>query len=183
MFKEYVPRKIIKLKPWMDGILIVISIVGLYLEEKNGHISLGSNAYPSPGFMIISTMTGLLLLFALSNLFGEISKLVSGVLAYIGQHTMFILFLHFASFKIVNLIQVWVYQKEWYELATFPILETGGAWWILYTIVGITIPIMINCGWDQVKRLILKIDKKTSKEYSARNEQRTSIGRCIRTTD
>lgn len=133
------------------------------MEEKNRHINLGSNEYPSPIFMIINTIIGLLLLYALSDWIRRILKVDKGI-AYIGKHTMFILFLHFIAFKIINLIQVWVYKKEGYELATFPYLETEQGWWIAYAVVGIIIPLVINWLRERIKLLVFRIDKKNSYE-------------------
>lgn len=136
-----------------------ISIIGLIIEEKHGHISLGSNAYPSPIFLILCTSTGLLMLFSLAHLLKRVSWIERAV-AYIGRHTMFILFLHFIAFKLINWVQILVYHKEWYELATFPHLKTEHGWWIAYAVVGIGIPLLINVGWEMGKSIVIKLDNR-----------------------
>lgn len=65
-------------------------------------------------------------------------------LAIIGQNSIYILFLHFLSFKIINYIQVFLYHEETYLVATFPTLHCEGLWWIAYAIVGVGVPTTIG---------------------------------------
>lgn len=52
--------------------------------------------------------------------------------------------LHFLAFKIVNYIIVCKEQMPRYMIAAFPVLKTTGLWWILYTLFGLTVPLLVR---------------------------------------
>lgn len=159
LVKTYLPKTAEK---WHLGVSIpavIVSAVVLFFAEKIGHISLGSNAYPSPLFLLGCTGVGIMFLLGAADLLCRV-RFVKEAMVYIGQHTMFILFLHFLAFKSVNLLQVLVYRKEWYELAAFPTLEHRYGWWLAYTVAGIGIPLAVQVAWEQLKKKVLKLDGK-----------------------
>jgi len=64
---------------------------------------------------------------------------------YLGQNTMVIFALHMLCFKIGNLIKIGIYDMPIYHLAEFQIIyEHNTYFWIVYTIIGIVIPLFIN---------------------------------------
>lgn len=52
---------------------------------------------------------------------------------------------HFLSFKIVSLLIITIYSLPMTRLADFPVINELAikGWWILYVIVGVSIPL----GW------------------------------------
>lgn len=82
--------------------------------------------------------------------FLERLKFMRVPLYYIGNHTMIILALHFLSFKSVSFIKIICYSLPINRLAEFPVIEFRNKYfWILYSISGVLLPIMI--------RLILQV--------------------------
>lgn len=64
---------------------------------------------------------------------------------YIGQNTMVIFALHMLCFKIGNLIIIGIYDMPIYHLAEFYIIyEHNTFFWIVYAIIGISVPLLIN---------------------------------------
>ena len=61
-----------------------------------------------------------------------------------GKSSLWILVLHFLSFKIVSAIGIALLGLDWINLASFPIRFYNGYWWIAYSVVGIVIPIFIH---------------------------------------
>lgn len=66
-------------------------------------------------------------------------------LYYLGRNTLVILALHMLCFKIVNLIKIELYDMPIHRLAEFQIIyEHNTFFWIIYTIIGITVPLTID---------------------------------------
>lgn len=64
---------------------------------------------------------------------------------YIGQNTLVILALHMLCFKIGNLLKILIYNYPMNRLAEFHIiLDNNKFFWIIYSILGITIPLFFN---------------------------------------
>jgi fucose 4-O-acetylase-like acetyltransferase len=74
----------------------------------------------------------------------ETSKL-KNLFYYLGQNTMVIFALHMLCFKIGNLIKITIYDMPIYRLADFQIIkEHNSHFWIVYTIIGISIPLLFD---------------------------------------
>lgn len=66
-------------------------------------------------------------------------------LYYIGQNTMVIFALHMLCFKLGNLLKIAIYDIPIYRLADFQIIyDHNTMFWIVYTIIGISIPLLID---------------------------------------
>ena len=66
-------------------------------------------------------------------------------LYYLGQNTMVIFTLHMLCFKVGNLIKIAIFDWPTYRLAEFQIIyEHNSLFWIIYTIIGIGLPLLIN---------------------------------------
>lgn len=79
------------------------------------------------------------------------------ILSYIGKNTIIILSLHLLVFKLVMLLQIKVYNLSIDRLTDFPFIQMDGLWWILYTIIGIFVPLAINIWINKCKLFFLKI--------------------------
>ena len=81
---------------------------------------------------------------------------LSRLLLYIGDNTMVILALHFITFKIGNLLKIQMYGLPITQLACFPIIQDDNQlFWILYSILGIFIPLIIYKLYSDVKTSML----------------------------
>lgn len=102
----------------------------------------------------ISAILGTLMIFAIADklnrltcnaslLCNRIISVIKNLVVYIGEHTLEILTWHFLSFKIVSLIIIYTYRLSWDRLGDFPVMADYAhqGWWIIYLIVGVTLPI------------------------------------------
>lgn len=87
---------------------------------------------------------------------------ITSLLAYIGDKTLYILIFHFLSFKIISFLYIYynALPIEW--LSQFPIIkETHSTLWMVYTIVGISLPMLV---WELFHRtpnfLTITFDRK-----------------------
>lgn len=65
-------------------------------------------------------------------------------LIQIGKCSLEIIELHFLAFKIVSLIIIIIYRLPVTRLSDYPVIETGGLWWICYTLVGVCVPVILK---------------------------------------
>jgi len=91
----------------------------------------------------IASFSGIILTLSISRKFEEYK--IKKIFYYLGQNTMVIFVLHMLSFKIVNLIKIAIFNWPIYRLAEFQIIyENNNIFWIVYTIIGISIPLLID---------------------------------------
>ena len=97
------------------------------------------------------TMSCLYFIIALSGTIGliQLTKIfqynkVMTLFNYIGNKTLYILTFHFLSFKLVSYIFIRLKGLPITDLSLFPVLQDMNSWmWIIYTIVGIVVPLII----------------------------------------
>lgn len=126
----------------VNYLVAIVSFIFLVFASSLGHISMVNNTYKSPIFLILCSTTGIYVSIYISQLIDRVIK--SSWIVYIGQNTIIIMVLHFLAFKIVTLIQVIIYNEPLYMLAKFPVLYSGKWWWILYSLIGIGLPLILS---------------------------------------
>lgn len=69
---------------------------------------------------------------------------LSDLLVYIGNKTLYILTFHFLAFKLVSYLYILYDNQPLKNLSQFPVLQnTNHLMWLVYSFVGIAIPILI----------------------------------------
>lgn len=126
-------------KVWTHLALLLGSLIPLLFLQHRGTIDICGNSYPNPAFLLISTLLGWQLLYELATLVQKIPRL-TGVLSAIGQSSLSIMIFHFLAFKPVSLLIVLLYKEPLSSIAAFPNLYGNQGWWILYTLVGVSVP-------------------------------------------
>lgn len=124
--------------------IIAIVFLVLCIENTRGTIVLAYNTIENPVYFLIVSIAGWIGLFGIAILLQKVCFLGNQFIAYISIHSVAILALHTLCFKIINLLGVIVTGQEWYKIAAFPVSMSNGVWWLLYTIVGIAIPLFAN---------------------------------------
>ena len=116
---------------------LIIYIIGKYTDYCG---ATGENNYKNVLFTVLLAIAGWFFLKAISYFIGK-SELLGKSLEYVGKNTICILFLHFFAFKVVNLWQVKIYGFSLEAVSAFPYLICEQGWWIVYTIVGVLLPL------------------------------------------
>ena len=76
---------------------------------------------------------------------------IAFLLGYIGDKTLYILIFHFLAFKLASYVYLEYSHLPLDSLAQFPVLKTTNSWmWIIYTLVGISLPLVI---WKLVDKV------------------------------
>lgn len=95
----------------------------------------------------ILSIFGILTTYYISQRLEFISYL-NKCLHYIGNHTMPIFVLNLLSLKIGSLFKVWIYKMPTEAISSYPIIfDHNDCFWIIYTIIGVTIPLLIEASY------------------------------------
>lgn len=87
------------------------------------------------------SLSGVIMTFNVSKWLNNIS--FNTYLYYIGSHTMPILALNLLALKVGNLIKIWMYDMPINTLSSYTVIyEYNNYFWVLYTIIGVAIPLI-----------------------------------------
>ena len=135
--------------------LAIISLTVLLFLCNKGVVALNGNIFPDGVFLMISSISGIYFVMFVSILITKLNK-VANVFSYIGKNTLSILALHFISFKLVMILQYKLNFIKYEDIARLTGWNNGNAFYILYVIVGIGIPLLLGYVYDKIKVLIVK---------------------------
>jgi len=104
----------------------------------------------------ICCICGWMFLMWISNIINQAVGKAGNVIAYIGRHTIPIVILHLISFKVVTLLYIGLKALPIFMLASFPVLFDTGEWIkIIYTMVGVFVPLLIYWLFEVSKERML----------------------------
>ena len=130
---------------------LILVICGKYGVQ----IDLNANQICNPVIFIICSISGFVVCYTISQLFLLFED--QKFLKYIGRHTLSIMMLHFLAFKIVIFIQIIIGYGKINDLKSYPCYIVNSGWWLVYSIVGVLVPLWINYLYQRIKKL--RIDK------------------------
>ena len=147
-------------KKWEKTSICVLTAIvcffALYGMSFIGTISLGSNKYINPVFMLAASLLGWFMLYSISIIFNKLALLKS-VFCLLGQNSIIIVIFHFLCFKPVNLLVALVNDWPSQTVSGFPVSVNTGLWWILYAVVSISLCLLISLIWNYIKKCFCKI--------------------------
>ena len=130
-------------------VLFVIFVISSFYVKG----SIECQGYTIFQYYVVSVIASISLIY-LTKLLGH--KLMN-ILDYVGKRTLYILIFHFISFKLVSLAVIIIDKREFSELASFPVIENdSNIIWLVYTIVGVLVPLFFKWGMDNVSSVYNK---------------------------
>lgn len=133
------------------GCFVLSMCILIILTKMRVVINLNNNKIYNPVVFIVASISGYIFCYSFSKIIEKYQHLAL-ILQYIGQNTLPIMMLHFLAFKIVTLIQIILEHTNLKNLTSYPCYIISNGWWILYTIVGISVPLMINYIYRNIKK-------------------------------
>lgn len=73
-------------------------------------------------------------------------------LSYLGRHSFAIMCLHPLMFKLVGVLQVYVFGYEKERLPDWQMVSSNPVWLGIAAVVGLAVPVLLVWGWERVKR-------------------------------
>ncbi len=145
-------------KSWKIAIILFVSIVGLGIISTQEITSIGANSYSSLLALLLGALFGWYAVMIFSGIIVK-SRIITKVLSYIGKRTFSIMFFHIMAFKIVGSIQLIISNgtKDLTGLKEVLVYDGSHGWWIIYSIVGLGIPLLMDECYDRFKVLFGKV--------------------------
>lgn len=141
--KRYNKRFLSLLERFGKWIALCSFAVLVLLQGMN--VALNHNQYVNPTFLIFVSLLGWLLTFYVADIISKID-IIKKPMIILGQNTLVIVILHFLCFKIINLAGVLIFRMPKYCIAAFPVLFYEGITWILYSLIGVILPVICKLG-------------------------------------
>ena len=109
----------------------------------------------------IGAVMGVILVIFVSTIIDAKLIFFKTALYYIGNHTLEILALHFLSFRLVSYFIVSWYNIDILHIAEHPVIKeyhlyNNSWWWLVYSLIGVCIPLLLNYVWLKLKKLIVR---------------------------
>lgn len=143
-------------RKWIVNICIVLANTAIIIMcyQLIGTVAINKNSYVNPLFFVCVSLVGWFLVQSLSNILIYLNLRINRLIEYISRRSVSIIALHFLCFKIVSYLGIVYYGMDQRYLAAFPYLFKNGLWWLLYSIVGIVVPLGIDWVYLKTKRLV-----------------------------
>lgn len=137
-------------------LLCIIGIAALIIELiwspqigmlGNTPLSLVYYAIPAIG-------TTMMVFYGCRWMESRLPNAISKVIQFVGNHSLFIMALHFTAFKLVSLVLIKAHHMPIERLVEFPVVRdcaNGGGAMLLYTFVGVCVPLVCAWLWQVVR--------------------------------
>jgi fucose 4-O-acetylase-like acetyltransferase len=137
-------QKYIKMNVFLLLPAIAIVICSSYINT----VDLAYNTY---SYFLLFILTSICGSYAILFISEKIKQ--NYILEYIGQKSLSIMIFHFFSFIVINLVIVFLYHLPIERILDYPTIKEFRWWWLLYSIVGVIIPLFID-------KIIVGIERK-----------------------
>lgn len=133
-----------------------ISVCVLIYIRKYGTLELSQAKIINPLFLVVSSLSGWILLNVVSEVISHYS--ISRYFVYLGSNTLPILLIHMASFKLASYFFVLIRRLPSYMVASYTIIFSVSEFGkLLYVLVGVCVPLYLN--WIY-KKILTRVKKK-----------------------
>lgn len=111
----------------------------------------------------LTGLTGFLMVYWLSGYINNRGGKFAKLLTYIGDNTLFILLWHIPAYKLVSLLKIWYYDLDFGQIGCHMVIHYNHTdfFWVLYSIVGVAVPIAIITAYRRISQQIKEKRSKT----------------------
>lgn len=129
--------------PMNPLLLVPLSLILIIAAKFMPMSMLGINSPLAAIYYLIVSLLGIYFTLVAASLL--VKSVLKNALIYIGDNTLGVLIFHMISFKVVSLFKIWHYGLPITALQEFPVISAENSfYWILYSIVGIIIPLGLD---------------------------------------
>lgn len=136
-----------------QGLLLLFCVTVFFIASIGLNVNIGKNEFSSAIGVLSTSITAFIILYYLAKLISV--TFLSSIFQYLGKHTIEILALHFLAFKLVSWLLVIKFDEPYIFISSYP-YYLANYWW-LYTIVGVSIPLIFAFIKDNIQK---KYEKK-----------------------
>ena len=136
----------------LSGLLVLFSIT-------KSEVRLINNEIINPVYYFLASIFGWKFVEQLAN-FSRNSRVAKVCFENLGKYSLSIMCFHFLAFKLAAMIQCAFNGKSISLISNFPVAMNSNEGWVLYTAIGVTVPLIIGIVWDQIKGRIFVYARK-----------------------
>jgi fucose 4-O-acetylase-like acetyltransferase len=145
----------IKLKPFLAGVCLTALLVATAFNYK---VNVGGMLFGNPIIFLLLSCAGCYLVFWLADFINTKTKYVRNMFDFIGKYTFTIMALQYTAFKLAALLQIWICGYPIQYLAYYPVIPRNTHyWWVVYTVIGLVVPLFLGYGAKQLSKRIPQI--------------------------
>ncbi|MBQ6768923.1 MAG: acyltransferase family protein [Prevotella sp.] len=99
---------------------------------------------------------GCLMVYNISTWIDKHEGIIKRFLVFCGDNTLSIFVFHILSFKLVSLLKIWYYGLDPQQIGCHMVIHEHAkedCFWILYTIAGVGVPLLMTWGWRRLTAL------------------------------
>ncbi|MGL4450820.1 MAG: hypothetical protein ACRCTZ_06475 [Sarcina sp.] len=130
--------------------IAILAICYIIIAARYDSIDFYTFYFSSIPFLLISSVVGIYINIYISKVIVKNIKNTS-FLEYIGKNSLWILAYHLIFFKFAILIKVKMYDLEPSVIGSFPIYVHGKHDWIIDTVIGSIMPIVLCFIYNKIK--------------------------------
>ncbi len=153
LFKQLHVNELIYKKKVYLAIIFTISFIALSLLTPKAKIGINANNYYNPIYLFLVSCFGSLFTYISACYIDKIAVLKCALIL-LGRNSLYIMMLHFLSFKIIIKIIIIMKAYPAYYLASFPVLDSFGYWRTLYILVGLFVPTFLVWCMRGLKKML-----------------------------
>ncbi len=102
---------------------------------------------------------GFLMTYNISSRIDRHDGWLKRFLIYAGDNTLCVFVFHILAFKVVSLIKIWYYDLDYLQIGCHMVIHEHSqedCFWIIYSIVGVGLPLGVNRLYHRLKAKIIK---------------------------
>lgn len=141
-------------------VIACLSLIVLIILNSYGTISMNSNNIQNPLFFMICSIAGIYLIMFIAKLLENKSSFFGNMIEYIGKRTLIIMAIHIISFKIIMYVQFLNSNITYEQLGILTGANNTNILFVLYVMIGIVVPMIIDFLWAKIKNLKYRINYK-----------------------
>ena len=139
---------------WLGMFMLSVVLFYVWISGKGYEMLAIDNLGVEVFMYFMISMIGAI---GMMNLCSGIKGRVADCLDYIGTKTLYVMTWHLVAFKLVSMVKIWHYGYDWQLLSSFPVIMHDNAFfWVLYSAVGIALPITGCIIYDGIKLKLRK---------------------------
>lgn len=97
---------------------------------------------------------GFLMVMYVSEVIAHKENVLSRLLVFIGENTLYVFIFHIISFKLVSLAKIWWYGLDFRQIGCHMVIHYNHTdfFWVVYTVVGVAVPLVTLQGIRYLRR-------------------------------
>jgi fucose 4-O-acetylase-like acetyltransferase len=137
----------------VNGFYAAACFMVLLISVQYGPQDTGGHQFIAPPFFLAASVCAFYTSYYAASVL-ERTTVLKNFMLLAGKNTIEIMSLHFIAFRLVNYLQVRIYDLPAAMVGSHPNLSTRHGWWAVYLVAGLALPLIAKAMYLKVKGYI-----------------------------